>query len=389
MTQQNRFSALAILLLITLSALALPAQTKASDAWLLSAGDEAIAGRWVYQTGNYRDVLTYTADGRVIPDSSPGNVAAWVVEGSEVVTRWPNRFVTRLALPVVDNRLTGSIIAANGGRQPVTMTREAAYNSRDDKNRGGGAVAAAREFLHAPNGDWGRAHSAPTLEFVTWDGSKWSARIQDEGFLLAPNGDWSRAAADTVLRYLAWDGKKWAAKIQEGGFLHAPEGKWYWSQANAVIQYLNWDRAEWSAKIVAGAAPVTPAPPPATPAPLPAASGRKFQHAPEGNWSRSHVDEELKFIAWDGTKWSAKLHNGGFLLAANGDWSRARADQFLNYLSWDGTKWTARVVDNNFAHAANGDWKRKGPGSTIKYLAWNRTRWVGKIREGLRGRMGK
>lgn len=389
MTQSSRFLLTGVFLIVALSALALPAQTAASDAWLRSAGEEAIAGRWIYQAGNYRDVLTYTSDGRVIPDSSPGNVASWAVEGGEVVTRWPNRFTTRLALPVVDNRLSGFIIAANGGRQPVTMTREAAYNSQDDKNRGAGDAAAARGFLHAPNGDWNRAQAGPTLEFVAWDGSKWSARIQGEGFLLAPDGDWNRAAADTVLRYLTWNGAKWAAKIQEGGFLHAPEGKWIWAQANPVIQYLNWDRAKWSAKIVASVAPAPPAPAPVPTTPLPAPSGRRFQLAPNGDWDRAHVDDELKFIAWDGTKWSAKLAAGGFLLAPNGDWSRARAEQHLNYLSWDGSKWTARVENNRFVRAQDGDWNRRGLGSLIKYLAWNKSQWTGKIREGIRGRMGK
>ncbi|GEM_PF-5333866 len=379
MSKQIRFVALGALFFLAFLALNMPAQSAKGTAWLQTAADDPIPGRWVYQAGNYRDVLTYTPDGRVVPDSSPGNVATWAVEGGELVTRWPNRFVTRLALPVQGNRLAGFIISPGGSRQPVAMTREAAFPSQEDKGRVIEPVTQVWEFRHAPNGDWSKEVAGETLNFVTWDGTKWTVKLHGNGFLLAPNGDWNKAVVDVVLRYVAWNGTNWAAKIHEGGFLHAPDGNWARAHADAAVHYLTTTRSRWSMKIL----------PLAAPTPLPAPSGRRFQMAPEGDWERARVDDELKFIAWDGSKWSAKLAAGVFLLAPNGDWARARADRFLNYTSWDGTKWTARVENFRFVRAQDGDWNRKGPGSLIKFLAWDKSKWTGKVHEGLRGRMEK
>ena len=75
---------------------------------------------------------------------------------------------------------------------------------------------AAQDFLRAPGGDWAKAHADSILNYVTWDGTKWSAKIQGGGFLHAPNGDWGRAHADTIINYVTWDGTKWSAKIQGG-----------------------------------------------------------------------------------------------------------------------------------------------------------------------------
>jgi hypothetical protein len=69
-------------------------------------------------------------------------------------------------------------------------------------------------FIHAPNGDWGRAHSDSIINYIAWDGQRWTARINGNAFLHAPNGDWGRAHSDSIINYIAWDNQRWTARIQ-------------------------------------------------------------------------------------------------------------------------------------------------------------------------------
>jgi hypothetical protein len=110
-------------------------------------------------------------------------------------------------------------------------------------------------FLHAPGGpraNWSQAHADAMINYLDWNGSKWTAKIQRGRFLHAPNGDWSRAHSDDIIHYLAWDGTKWAARIQDGRFLHAPEGDWSAAHPDEVVIYRTWDGSTWTAKLVIG-----------------------------------------------------------------------------------------------------------------------------------------
>ena len=69
-------------------------------------------------------------------------------------------------------------------------------------------------MLHAPNGDWSKAHTDIIIDYLDWNGYKWTAKLQGDGFLHAPDGDWSKAHPDTILNYLTWDRGKWTAKLE-------------------------------------------------------------------------------------------------------------------------------------------------------------------------------
>ena len=38
-------------------------------------------------------------------------------------------------------------------------------------------------------------------------------KIEDDHFVHAPKGDYSRAHTDTVMHYIGWDGRKWRAEL--------------------------------------------------------------------------------------------------------------------------------------------------------------------------------
>ncbi len=362
MNKRKKWSIMCFILALAFSAYGLPGQ---------SSGDRGLklpylAGAWT--SSGLAAAIAQDVSGNLVFTNERGNSSKgrFIDAGTVIASAWEG----------------GLIGVLQDGNSTIRWANGTAWYRQQDAGRRVATTAVTDgEFLHAPGGVWERTHSGDMLNYITWDGSQWSAKLHGNGFLLAPDGDWNKAYADAVLNYVAWDGTKWAAKIHSGGFLHAPNGDWSRAQANAVISYFTWAKTKWSSKIVqaetAKAAVVT------TP---PVGSGQKFLHAPEGDWSRAHPDEELKYIAWDDTKWIAKLHGNGFLLAPNGNWSKARVDAVLNYVSWDGTKWSAKVLDNNFVNAPKGDWSRRRPGSHIQYVTWNKTKWTAKVREGLRGR---
>ena len=79
-----------------------------------------------------------------------------------------------------------------------------------------------------------------TFNYKGWDGSSWSARIEGAGFVHAPNGDWSRAHRDTIIRYISWDDNRWTAKITGSQFSHAPSEDWNRAHDDVILNYYDW-----------------------------------------------------------------------------------------------------------------------------------------------------
>jgi hypothetical protein len=110
-------------------------------------------------------------------------------------------------------------------------------------------------FLHAPGGpgaNWSKSHPDTIINYLDWEGRKWSAKIQGDQFLHAPEGDWSLARVDEVIHYQSWNGSKWAAKIQGTQFIHAPEDNWGQAHQDDVAIYRTWDGSTWTARLVRG-----------------------------------------------------------------------------------------------------------------------------------------
>jgi hypothetical protein len=139
-------------------------------------------------------------------------------------------------------------------------------------------------FAQGP-ADWSKAHPDTIINYITWDGSKWTAKIlPDHTFLHAPNGDFTAAGThpDTIINYKTWDGSNWTATIQPDlTFRHAPYGDFSKAHPDSIINYLTWGGSLWTAKIQSdltflhapvnnsAGAPVVYAPPVSHPGPPP------------------------------------------------------------------------------------------------------------------------
>jgi hypothetical protein len=127
--------------------------------------------------------------------------------------------------------------------------------------------------------------------------SQSQVQSQELVFIHAPKGDYSKSHDDTIINYTTWDGTNWTAKVKvkSGGlvlFTHAPNGNWSESHDDKIINYTTWDGTNWTANAQVNSDGLV-----------------QFTHAPNGNWSESHNDTVLNYKTWDGTNWSAKIKN--------------------------------------------------------------------------------
>jgi hypothetical protein len=112
------------------------------------------------------------------------------------------------------------------------------------------AATGAPSFMHAPNGDFSKAHPDTIIQYTTWDGSNWTARFDGTRFVHAPKGDWSKSKTDTIMNYVSVDGGKWTVRLEQRRFLHAPQGDFARAHSSDIITYKTWDGSKWTARLV-------------------------------------------------------------------------------------------------------------------------------------------
>jgi len=81
-----------------------------------------------------------------------------------------------------------------------------------------------------------------SMEFVTWNGEKWTAWIRDGTFEQRPqnNAKWS-SHANTSLAFIDWEGEPWQAKINSDALVLAHRGDWTGSTKHmTAIRYRDW-----------------------------------------------------------------------------------------------------------------------------------------------------
>ena len=80
------------------------------------------------------------------------------------------------------------------------------------------------------------------MEFVTWNGERWTAWIRDGAFEHVPQNSsrWSRHS-NSSLAFIDWEGEAWQAKISGEDFLLAHRGDWQEpTERAAAIRYRDW-----------------------------------------------------------------------------------------------------------------------------------------------------
>ena len=80
------------------------------------------------------------------------------------------------------------------------------------------------------------------MEFIAWNGEKWTAWILGGGFEQIPENTakWSRHF-NPSLAFIDWDGEMWQAKIEGDEFLLAYRGDWSETvERTGAIQFRDW-----------------------------------------------------------------------------------------------------------------------------------------------------
>jgi hypothetical protein len=80
------------------------------------------------------------------------------------------------------------------------------------------------------------------MEFVTWNGERWTAWVRDGAFEHTPqNPDrWSRHS-NSSLAFIGWEGEAWQAKVDGEEFLLAHHGDWQQPTERATaLRYRDW-----------------------------------------------------------------------------------------------------------------------------------------------------
>jgi hypothetical protein len=104
------------------------------------------------------------------------------------------------------------------------------------------AARLAFEASQAGNQPGLQAWAEDRMQFVSWNGDKWTTWIRGSKFELVPQdaGDWSRHS-NSSLAFIGWDGEPWQAKIDEKGFVLALRGNWHGTTQHAsAIRYRDW-----------------------------------------------------------------------------------------------------------------------------------------------------
>ena len=82
-----------------------------------------------------------------------------------------------------------------------------------------------------------------TMEFVAWNGEKWTAWVRDDTFEQRPQneGPW-HTHANASLAFIDWENKTWQVKIDGDAFLLAHKGDWQGATERVnAIRYRDWE----------------------------------------------------------------------------------------------------------------------------------------------------
>ncbi|MEL7062429.1 MAG: DUF4751 family protein, partial [Bacteroidota bacterium] len=178
------------------------------------------------------------------------------------------------------------------------------------------------------------------INYISWDGSRWSARREGDRFIHAPNGDWTKAHSDTIINYRL-NGQNWTAKLEGDNFEHAPNGDWNNSHSDSIMSVTDWSNSQETVSL----------------------SGNTFTQKDQGF---------INYVSWDGSHWSVKREGDRFTHAPNGNWSKAHTSGIINY-RLNGQNWTAKIEGNKFSHAPNGDWGKAHSENYMTVTGWNGT----------------
>lgn len=93
----------------------------------------------------------------------------------------------------------------------------------------------------------GRHHTDVVINYKTWNGDGWWAKVNGNTFTHARKNDFVSSHNDVIINYVSWDNKKWTAKVDGNTWLHAPNGDFSKAHQSKIINYLTPYQEPWTA----------------------------------------------------------------------------------------------------------------------------------------------
>ena len=91
--------------------------------------------------------------------------------------------------------------------------------------------------------------------------------------------------------------------------------------------------------------------------------------------NRPWAQNSMEFVAWNGEKWTAWIHNDIFAQRPqNVEKWHEHTNTSLAFVDWENQPWQAKIDGDGFVLAQRGDWK----GETLRVRAIRYRDWKGK-----------
>lgn len=174
-------------------------------------------------------------------------------------------------------------------------------------------------------------HSNIVINYLNYDHSTWAARLNGNNFVHAPNGDWSKAHEDSRIDYIQNDGSACSATINGEYFHIINHSKHDQSSFSRSIYFNTWENSPWTAEL----------------------KNPTFMYWRGTIDVTTDVSPSIRYIAGDGAAWTATiLADGSFKrTSANG---QSHNDVIINYLTYERKSWyaTLNLKEKTFRHAS-------------------------------------
>jgi hypothetical protein len=196
--------------------------------------------------------------------------------------------------------------------------------------------------------DWSKAHPDTRIDFIAWYAQKASATVNSSNQfnirILPDHGD-------VIINYLNYDGSKWTARLNGDKFVHAPNGDFGLAHEDARMDYIQSDGANCSATITGDAFAVV-----------------------NHRTNTTFVSKRIYFKTWNRANWTALLAKPTFTYWPGTVENDYYTSSSISYLSANSTRWTATILPNgSFRHTdENG---KSHDDKYIVYLNYDGSMW--------------
>ena len=173
--------------------------------------------------------------------------------------------------------------------------------------------------------DWSKSHLDTRIDYKGWDYVNCRAIITSNYDFIVVYNEEHRGA---VVNYLNFDGSKWSASLNSDKFIHYPAGRPDLSHEDTRIDYIANDGSHCSATI----------------------NGNVFS-IKNTTTNQTYISKNIYFLTWNNRHTTAALNKPNFIFWRGTVENPVDTTKSLKYLDPRGGKWTATLLpDGSFNH---------------------------------------